>query len=186
MQRKYMKPTLTAALLLALAAPPALAHGDTHQPRPAFDPSGAEQKEFGIAGDPKQARRTVRIEMSDAMRFKPHEIVVKRGETIRFVVANRGRLRHEMVIGTAQDLRQHAELMRKFPNMQHDEPFMAHVAPGGSERMVWTFNRPGTFEFGCLVGGHFEAGMTGRIRVLESARPAPSQAGLAQPRKGGA
>jgi len=55
--------------------------------------------------------------------------------------------------------------MRKHPNMEHDEPYMAHVSPGKKGQIVWTFNRAGEFEFACLIPGHFEAGMIGRIVV---------------------
>lgn len=71
-----------------------------------------------------------------------------------------------MVIGTLQELQEHAALMKKFPDMKHDEAHMTHVDPGKSEQMVWTFNKPGSFEFGCLVAGHFEAGMAGKIKVV--------------------
>jgi uncharacterized cupredoxin-like copper-binding protein len=73
---------------------------------------------------------------------------------------------HEMVIGTMPELKEHAELMKKHPGMEHDEPYMAHVAPGKTETMVWQFTKAGEFNFGCLVPGHFEAGMVGQIRVL--------------------
>ena len=59
----------------------------------------------------------------------------------------------------------HAELMVKFPNMEHDEPYMAHVPPGQTRDIVWTFNRAGTFEFACLIAGHYGAGMKGSITV---------------------
>jgi uncharacterized cupredoxin-like copper-binding protein len=55
--------------------------------------------------------------------------------------------------------------MKKFPDMEHDEPWMAHVAAGQRGRIDWTFNRPGDFEFACLIAGHYEAGMRGRILV---------------------
>ncbi len=103
--------------------------------------------------------------MSDAMRFTPAAIDVKRGETIRFEVANSGKVMHEMVLGTLQDLKEHAEMMRKHPGMEHDEPYMAHVAPGKTAAIVWQFTKPGEFHYGCLVPGHFEAGMVGKITV---------------------
>ena len=100
------------------------------------------------------------------MRFKPALIEVRQGETIRFVVRNRGKLLHEFVIGTKPELDAHAALMLKFPNMEHDEPYMAHVAPGKSGEILWNFNRAGEFEFACLIAGHYQAGMIGKIRVL--------------------
>jgi uncharacterized cupredoxin-like copper-binding protein len=72
---------------------------------------------------------------------------------------------HEMVIGTRDELDSHAALMLKHPNMEHDELWMAHVEPGRSGDLIWTFNRTGEFEFACLLPGHYQAGMRGTIRV---------------------
>jgi uncharacterized cupredoxin-like copper-binding protein len=165
MKEARMKKRSTAlALLLALAASTAYAHGDG-KAKKAFNAAEAEQKTFGIAGNPAKATRTVKLVMSDKMRFTPDRIAVKQGETIRFVVANKGKMLHEMVIGTPDELKAHAELMKKFTDMEHDEPHMAHVSAGKSQDLVWTFNRPGEFDFACLVPGHYEAGMTGKITV---------------------
>jgi uncharacterized cupredoxin-like copper-binding protein len=103
--------------------------------------------------------------MNDTMQYSLREIRVRQGETVTFVISNKGKLRHELVIGTKDELQKHADLMRTFPNMRHDEPYMAHVKPGATERMTWRFTRAGTFPFGCLVAGHFEAGMKGTIVV---------------------
>lgn len=159
--------TVFALLTLGVALPPAFAHGDTPSTKqPGFDPSSAEQKAFGIAGDPKKATRTIKITMTDKMRFSPDTITVKQGETVKFDVANNGTMLHEMVIGTMEELMEHSEMMKKFPEMEHEEPYMTHVAPRKSETMVWTFNRPGDFKFACLIPGHFDAGMIGNIKVV--------------------
>jgi uncharacterized cupredoxin-like copper-binding protein len=158
-----------ATLVLSLAAAPgfALAHSEgDHAKRPTVNKLSTEEHPFGRQGDPKMARRTINVDMSDAMRFTPGEIVVKRGETVRFVVRNGGRIMHEMVIGTEDELRKHADMMKKHPGMEHDEPYMAHVKPGSTERITWTFSKPGTFMYGCLIPGHFEAGMKGTIKVV--------------------
>lgn len=155
------------AWLAALAAPLAWAHGDATGHAPAH-PVVKEQKAFGIAGDPERAR-TIEVRMSDDMRFKPARIEVREGETIRFVVRNAGGVLHEMVIGTEQELREHAALMQKFPGMEHEEPSMTHVKPRERGSIVWNFNRPGTFQFACLLPGHYEAGMKGTLVVLPKA-----------------
>ena len=124
-----------------------------------------EQKDWGIAGDAKAVTRTIRVVMSDDMRFSPDRIEVKAGETLRFVHRNSGKVLHEFVLGTKQELDAHAAMMAKYPKMKHDEPYMIHVPPGQSRNMVWTFNRPGTFDFACLIPGHYQAGMTGTIVV---------------------
>ncbi len=149
-----------------LAGGDAVAHsGDKHGKPAAKKPISTEEHTFGRQGDPAKVTRNVTVDMSDVMRFSPAEIRVKQGETIRFVAKNGGKVLHEMVIGNLEELKAHGELMKKFPNMEHDEPYMAHVDPGGKQEIVWQFTKPGEFHFGCLVPGHFEAGMVGRIIV---------------------
>jgi uncharacterized cupredoxin-like copper-binding protein len=152
-----MSRQLVAALVFCAFAHPALAQGH----------AGHEAKEtpFGRPGDPKKAARTISIDMSDAMRFAPAELAVKQGETVRFRLKNSGKVLHEMVLGTMKDLKEHADLMRKHPGMEHHEAYMVHVAPGKTGTLVWQFTRAGEFNYGCLIPGHFEAGMVGRIRV---------------------
>jgi uncharacterized cupredoxin-like copper-binding protein len=153
----------------ALALPMTVAaHGDADHAatKPAKPPAAAaEQKPFGREGDPRKVARTIRVSMSDAMRYDPAEIHVKRGETLRLEVANHGKVLHEIVIGTMDELKAHAEMMRKFPGMEHDEPHMAHVKAGGKGSVVWEFNRAGVFHYACLIPGHFEAGMVGKVVV---------------------
>ena len=156
-----------AVLTIGLLTLPAVqAHSPAaHQNHHAPSAAPAEQKDWGIAGDPKKVQRTIEIRMTDNMRFAPKEIQVKLGETVRLVAVNAGKVLHEIVIGTPQELKAHAEMMKKHPGMEHDEPDMAHVDPGQKGTIVWTFNRAGSFEFACLIPGHFEAGMIGRITV---------------------
>ncbi|MDY0106667.1 MAG: cupredoxin family protein [Giesbergeria sp.] len=129
-----------------------------------------EQKDWGIAGDPAAVRRTITLRMTDDMRFTPRHIEVQEGETVRLRVENRGQVLHEIVLGTRSTLEQHAEMMARFPGMEHEEPFMAHVRAGQRGDIVWQFNRPGRFDFACLIPGHFQAGMTGTITVQPRTR----------------
>lgn len=156
--------SLLALAIGGLLAPPTWAHGPKAHDAPRTAPV-KEQKAWGIAGDAGNVSRTIEIRMTDDMRFSPEHLTVRQGETVRLVAVNAGRVLHEIVIGTPQELAAHAALMKKFPNMEHDEPYMAHVDPGQRGEIVWTFNRPGSFEFACLIPGHFEAGMKGRITV---------------------
>jgi uncharacterized cupredoxin-like copper-binding protein len=123
-----------------------------------------------VAAGAAKAQRTIDVRMGDDMRFRPDRIEVREGETVRLRVRNSGRVMHELVIGTREELDAHAELMKKFPNMEHDEPWMAHVGPGRTGEIVWTFNRAGSFEFACLIAGHCQAGMRGAI-VVNAAPP---------------
>ena len=157
---------LATTLLVTVATafvPSAYAHGESS------GESGRgplkEQKPWGIAGEANAVTKTVRLKLSDDMRFTPRHIEVHKGDTIRFILKNEGKLMHEFVIGTKQELDQHAALMVKFPDMEHDEPYMAHVAPGKTGQVVWTFNRAGEFDFACLIAGHYQAGMVGTIKV---------------------
>ena len=109
--------------------------------------------------------RTVAVEMTDGMRFKPSFIKVKRGETVRFVVTNSGKLKHEMVLGAMRDLQKHAALMRKNREMEHAEENMVSVEPGKTGELAWTFTTSGKVDFACLQPGHFEAGMKGKVAV---------------------
>ena len=162
MSRKYIQ---LAAICLAIASSSAVAHKQSHAPRKAFDASQVEETSFGRAGDPQRVTRVIKVRMSDAMRFSPSTLTVKRGETVRIVVSNGGKVLHEMVLGTAADLKAHAELMRKFPGMEHDDANMAHVKPGKTGEIVWQFTKAGEYAFACLVPGHFEAGMVGTVVV---------------------
>ena len=157
---------LKAAAFASLAAVVglAIAHGDAGQAKKATLVK-KEQKDWGIAGDEKSAKRTIEIKMLDSMRFSPESIEVRQGETVRFSVRNDGKQMHEFVIGTKAENDEHAALMIKFPTMEHDEPYMAHVAPGKTGEIVWTFNRAGDFDFACLIAGHYQAGMRGTLRV---------------------
>ena len=125
------------------------------------------QKAFGIEGDASKASRTVNIDLSDDMRFTPPSLTIKRGETVKFVVTNKGATLHEMVLGTRDDIAKHAAMMREHAHhhMTHDAPGMVALEPGKTGTIVWQFNRAGTFEYACLVPGHYEAGMRGVIAV---------------------
>lgn len=154
---------LFAAALIA-ASFGAQAHQENHGKQKSAQVT-REQKPWGIAGNAKSVTRTIQIAMSDNMRFTPDRVEVKQGETIRFVVRNTGKVLHEMVIGTRKELDEHAALMVKFPSMEHDEPYQAHVPAGKTGEMIWHFNRAGDFEFACLIAGHYQAGMVGKIKV---------------------
>lgn len=119
----------------------------------------------GKPGDPAQVSRTIDITMDDTMRYTPSEINVKTGETVRFFIKNQGKMSHEMVIGSMDELKEHAEMMRNMPNMKHVEANMITLAPGQRGGLVWQFNKAGTVDFACLVPGHMEAGMSGKVEV---------------------
>jgi uncharacterized cupredoxin-like copper-binding protein len=156
---------ITVFAALALLSSGAHAHegADEKARAPASTKTEDVSTPFGRPGDPKQVSRTVTIRMSDTMRFTPDSVTVKRGETIRFSVKNEGKILHEMVLGHDEGIKEHAALMRKFPEMEHDEPYMVHVSPGKTGQLIWTFDTSGEVVFACLIPGHYEAGMTGKV-----------------------
>lgn len=126
---------------------------------------GGHAQAVGRPGDAKKVSRTIHVVMSDDMKFTPANVNVKRGETIKFLVRNAGAIKHEMVIGSTAELKEHAEMMRKMPGMEHADPNMITLAPGESGELIWQFTKTGRFDFACLQPGHFEAGMVGAVSV---------------------
>jgi uncharacterized cupredoxin-like copper-binding protein len=122
----------------------------------------------GSPGDPKKPARVVQVAMREGdgkMVFVPERVEVKRGEQIKFVLRNNGELEHEFVLATTEENVKHAEDMKKNPEMEHDDPNAKRLAPKKASEIVWHFSKAGTFEFGCLIPGHREAGMIGTVIV---------------------
>jgi uncharacterized cupredoxin-like copper-binding protein len=122
----------------------------------------------GEPGNPKKPARTVKVTMVEEgkkMLFEPAVIEVKLGEQIRFVLMNGGTEDHEFILATQKDNRKHAEQMKKFPEMEHDDPNAKRLSPFNTAEIVWKFTKRGEFEYACLIPGHLEAGMLGRVIV---------------------
>lgn len=149
---------LAAIALLAATAIPALA-----------DPGhGHASFSAGEPGNPKKPSRVVQVAMTERdgrMMFVPDRVEVKRGEQVRFVLRNDGELDHEFVLATKQENIKHAKEMEKNPEMEHDDPNAKRLEPKKANEIVWRFTRRGTFEYGCLIPGHREAGMIGTVVV---------------------
>ena len=149
--------TRTIGIVLALAtlsSVPALAHeGHGHHGFSAGEP-----------GDPNKPARTIEIALSE-MSYEPSNIDVKRGEQIRFVLRNVGREDHEFLLATTKENLAHAEVMKKHPHMEHDDPNGVRLAPNKTAEIVWKFTKPGTFEFSCLIPDHRDYGMVGHVTV---------------------
>lgn len=169
MSKRFFMAWLAAAAL-SLAALAALANG-THaggheMPASHGDmPLSEHAASFGQPGDPARVARTVDVALDDDMRFHPARIDVKAGETVRFMVRNTGKVRHEMVLGPLDELKEHARQMRAQPGMAHTEPNQLRLKPGQRGSMVWRFTQPGQVDFACTEPGHLEAGMVGQVEV---------------------
>ena len=156
------------ATFLALSA---LAAGD--------HAGGHEADAIGKPGVAAKVSRTVKVEMTDNMRFSFSNVAVKQGETVRFVVKNSGKVKHEMVLGTEKDLKEHAEVMKKNPGMEHADENMVSVEPGKTGEIIWQFTRAGKVDYACLQPGHYEAGMKGIVTVAGGRKVAAKEQGHA-------
>lgn len=122
----------------------------------------------GEPGDPSRPARVVQIVMREAsgkMQFIPERLTVKRGEQVRFVLVNNGELEHEFVLASTEENLKHAEAMQQNPDMEHNDPNGRRVASRNRDELLWRFTKAGAFEYGCLIPGHREAGMTGTVLV---------------------
>ena len=128
---------------------------------------GHGDEAIGKPGVASKVSRTITMDMTDNMRFHSSDIAAKQGETIRFVVKNSGKVKHEMVLGTAQDLKDHYEVMKKNPEMEHADANMVTVAPGKTGEIIWQFTKAGKVDFACLQPGHYDAGMKGMVSVAD-------------------
>ena len=164
MMKKIFAPLLVS-LSCATMALPALAHQASHK---GHQDMPKEQKEWGIGGDAKAVTRTIEITMLDTMRFVPEQITVKQGETVRLTVKNVGKVMHELVIGSKQELDMHAEMMKKHPNMEHDEPYMAHVSPGKKPRSSGTSIAPASLILRVCFQGTMRPAWSARLMWLRA------------------
>jgi uncharacterized cupredoxin-like copper-binding protein len=153
----FLLTSIAAMLATELALPiPASAHED-HGTFSAGQP-----------GDPKKPARVIKVKMfegSGKMGYEPARIEVRKGEQVRFVLQNDGEEDHEFVLATVTENRKHAEVMKKNPDMEHDDPNSKRLQPHRNGEIVWRFTKRGEFEFACLIPGHYEKGMVGKIIV---------------------
>ena len=150
-----------ASLALALSASAALAG-----PGAAGHHDG--EVAYGKPGDPKKPARLVQVSMGEKdgkMHFIPNRIEIRRGEQVKFQLRNNGEMDHELVLATLEENLKHAIEMQKNPDMEHDDPNAKRLAPKKTGEIVWAFTKAGEFDFSCLIPGHREAGMTGKVIV---------------------
>jgi len=157
-----MNRLIIAASLLTLATSSALATG-SH--------SGGHEKKMAVGqpGDAAAATRTIEITMMEkddgSMVFEPVMLNIKKGETVRFQLTNKGETDHEFVMDDHKSNQKHKKAMEKYPDMEHADANAIRLESGKSGEIVWTFSNSGKFEFACLIPGHYEAGMRGDLTV---------------------
>jgi len=172
----FMKMILpsTAALMLimsmTLGMSVAKAHDEKHKMANTAASMSMQADAMGKPGMAKNVTRTIAVTLTDAMRFTPNTLTIKQGETVRLRITNAGKIPHEFVLGTPEEIDEHAAMMRAMPDMVHTDASSARLAPGKTADIVWHFGKPGKFLYACLIAGHREAGMQGTVTVMASVK----------------
>jgi uncharacterized cupredoxin-like copper-binding protein len=143
--------------------------------------------DIGQPGDPARVSRSIEVQMFDNY-YEPESLSVKEGETVRFVIHNKGALVHEFSIATAEmhvahqpemlmmvehgvlqgDRIDHDAAKAMQASMghgMHEEPNSVLLEPGASGEIIWKFPKHAELEFACNVPGHYDAGMLGDIEL---------------------
>ena len=154
---KFSKSSTFFLASMALAASTAFASGK--------HAGGHDNSTPGEPGIAANVTRTIQVDAADNMRFTPGDVTVNKGETIRFVIKNSGKVPHEFSLGTEKELKEHYEVMKKNPGMEHEEANKISLKPGKQGEVIWRFTKPGVVDFACLHVGHYDAGMKGQVKV---------------------
>ena len=104
-------------------------------------------------------------ETENGMIFKPNQLSFKADQTIKIKLINKGELEHEFVMDTIAAIVKHKAMMEDSSDMNHSDPNSLRLGPNEKGEILWTFSNAGTFEFACLIPGHYEAGMHGEIYI---------------------
>ena len=147
----------------------------------------SSMKMIGDKGKLSEVNRTIEIKMYDNY-FEPNEIIIKKGETIKFIVSNYGELVHEFNIATKEMHIEHQpEMMKmveheilladridkeKMKEMAKKDHSMAHfhsnsvlLEPNEISEIIWKFSTDTNLEAACNVPGHYEIGMVVNIKI---------------------
>ncbi|WP_065325647.1 plastocyanin/azurin family copper-binding protein [Tritonibacter mobilis] len=165
-----MKNLLAATFVTVIGSSIAMAgpsgHGDESKGHGGGGHS--DMMETGMPGKASQVNRMIMVTMSETddgeMIFTPSDFEIKKGETIRFMVTNKGELEHEFILDTLERNAMHKEAMAQQMET-HQSPNAITLEPGEKGEIIWTFSNPGTFEVACLIPGHYESGMFGKVAV---------------------
>ncbi len=161
-----MTKTISALILVSALAAAAPTFADEHMEQ---HHSEAEAAAFGKVGNAKNVDRTIIITATE-IAFDVKDITVKAGETVRFVLVNKGEQPHELSIGSADEMAEHRQMMvdmagMSMDEMHHGEGNTVSAEPGETKELIWQFGKAGTYEFSCNYPGHSEIGMTGPLVV---------------------
>tara|TARA_B100000941_G_scaffold155251_1_gene110169 strand:- start:463 stop:987 length:525 start_codon:yes stop_codon:yes gene_type:complete len=147
----------------------------------------APMKMIGVKGKASEISKTIKVDMYDNY-YKPKTINVKKGETVKFIVENKGVLVHEFNIATMMMHKKHGpemlEMMKNgilLPNkidrekmkkmaitnhkMAHSHSNSVLLEPKQKAELIWKFTSNAELFGGCNVPGHLEAGMITKINI---------------------
>ena len=142
-------------------------------------------KAIGVKGKEENVDRVIKVLMYDNY-YQPNIFKVKKNETIKFVVENKGELVHEFNIATKKMHLKHQtemiemveneilladkidkikmkEMSKKNPSMAHSHSNSVLLSPGESTELIWKFSNTLDIEAACNVPGHYDAGMIAKI-----------------------
>ena len=150
---------------LAMVGTVALAHGN----------HPGEANSAGRPGDPGKVVRTVQIVASE-IKYDVKHLSFRVGDTVKFVLVNKGEQDHELTIGDSAYQLHHRKEMAEVAatpsgttggmgSHHHHDGTAISAKPGETKELVWQFTTAGSFEFDCNIPGHAEAGMAGTITV---------------------
>lgn len=170
-----LKTTITSILILT--APAFVMAGGTHNDgHDAADEHGDGHKmeHMSSIGGPAEyspENRQIEVILDDSMRFtfSPELESLKAGEAVSFIVRNDGKINHEFTIGTAEEQKSHMEMMKKMPEMKHNDESSMSLAPGAEGEMNWRFAGNEEVVFSCNIPGHYEAGMHHEAMIVGEA-----------------
>lgn len=184
----YLAGALATAALLFTASTVALAHegddsmnghmngamseqmgGSTPAHMEGAPEEHADEGLYGEPGDAKKVDRTITVTATE-IAFDLNDIKIKKGETIRFVLVNKGEQPHELVLGDAKEQAEHRQMMidmagMDMSEMHHNDHNSVSANPGETKELIWHFTKAGTFEFACDFPGHADLGMMGSLEV---------------------
>ncbi len=158
--------SLSALILVSalIATVPAMANegGEHHH-------TEADAAAFGKPGDTTNVDRTITI-VATEIEFDVKNVTVKAGETVRFILVNKGEQSHELSIGSADEMAEHRQMMvdmagMDMRKMHHAEGNSVSTEPGETKELIWQFGKAGAYEFSCNYPGHSEIGMVGPLVV---------------------
>lgn len=132
----------------------------TLPPRPTPPPTLAPSPTPGPTATPDDGAQVVEVSLLDSLQIEPGRITVEAGKPVRFVVTNDGALEHDFFIGSDREQKQ-----RESGQGEPGPDRYIAVPPGETVTLLTTFPSPGRTIAGCVVPGHYSAGMKATIVI---------------------